>query len=200
MNDRDLVFHGLVVKRHAPAAAIASLIGLDEARVQSVLTEAVASGRAIEARHGFAITPLGRLALEGRYSLHFAQLRNDAQFVAAYESFERINTRLKKIITEWQTIEVAGERVANDHTDAAYDAGVMDRLGAVHEQVEPVLMTLAASLPRISIYARKLLSALEAAEGGEKEWVSDIKRESYHTLWFELHEDLLRIMGKARQE
>ena len=46
----------------------------------------------------------------------------------------------------------------------------------------------------------KLLAALEKAEDGAIEWVSDAKIESYHTLWFELHEDLLRLMGREREE
>lgn len=200
MNDRDLVFHGLAVKRHAAPPAIASLVGIDATRVKSVLTDAVAGGRAIEVKGGYALTPLARLALEGRYSYHFAQLRDDARFVAAYEAFERINRTLKQVITDWQTIEVAGERVANDHTHAAHDDAVMDRLATVHEQVEAVLAGLAGSLPRLRIYSRKLLAALEAAEDGDHDWVSDVRRESYHTVWFELHEDLLRIMGRAREE
>jgi len=200
VNDRDLVLHGLAVKRHAPPPAVASLMGIDVARVQSVLAEAVAGGRAIEAKGGFALTPLARLALDGRYSHHFAHLRQDRRFVPAYESFERINRTLKQVITDWQTIEVAGERVANDHTDAAHDEAVVDRLAAVHEQVETVLQALAGPLPRMRIYAQKLLAALEAAEDGDRDWVSDVRRESYHTVWFELHEDLLRIMGRAREE
>jgi hypothetical protein len=32
------------------------------------------------------------------------------------------------------------------------------------------------------------------------EWISDAKIESYHTLWFELHEDLLRLMRREREE
>jgi hypothetical protein len=200
VNDRDLVFHGLAVKRHAAPPAVASLMGIDVPTVQSVLAEAVAGGRAIEARGGYALTPLARLALEGRYSYHFAHLRQDPRFVPAYESFERVNRTLKQVITDWQTIEVAGERVANDHTDAAHDEAVVDRLAAVHEQVENVLRALAGPLPRMRIYEQKLLAALEAAEDGDRDWVSDVRRESYHTVWFELHEDLLRIMGRAREE
>ncbi len=179
---------------------IAALVGVDEPKVRAVLAEAVASGRAIEAKGGYALTPLARLALEGRYSLHFAPLRANARFVAAYETFERINRTLKQVITDWQTVEVAGERVANDHTDAAHDDAIVDRLANVHEQVESVLQALAGPLPRMRIYAQKLLAALEAAEDGDREWVSDVRRESYHTVWFELHEDLLRIMGRAREE
>jgi hypothetical protein len=200
VNDRDLVLHGLAVKRLAAAPAVAALVDVDEAKVRSVLTEAVAGGRAIEAKGGYALTPLARLAVEGRYSLHFAPLRSNAAFAAAYESFERINRTLKQVITDWQTVDVAGERVANDHTDKAHDEKVIDRLAAVHEQVEGVLKALAGPLPRMRIYAQKLLYALEAAEDGDREWVSDVRRESYHTVWFELHEDLLRIMGRVRED
>ncbi len=42
--------------------------------------------------------------------------------------------------------------------------------------------------------------ALERAEGGAIEWVSDARILSYHTVWFELHEDLLRILGRQRSE
>ena len=55
-------------------------------------------------------------------------------------------------------------------------------------------------MPRLKIYGDKLLAALEAAEDGDVEWVSDIRRDSYHTVWFELHEELLRIMGTERDE
>lgn len=200
MNERDLAYHGLAIKRHADAVAVAGLTGLAETRVRALLAEAVATGRAIETRGAMVLTPLARLALEGRYSLHFAALRVDAAFVAAYESFERINRTLKQVITDWQTIDVAGARVANDHRDRAHDEAVIDRLGAVHEQIEPVLKALARALPRLAVYSKKLLAALEAAEDGDYEWVSDVRRESYHTVWFELHEDLLRIMGRTREE
>lgn len=200
MNERDLAFHGLAIKRHSTPAEVAGLTGQPVARVAAVLSEAVAAGRAIEAKGAMALTPLARLALEGRYSLHFAELRADPAFVAACESFERINRTLKQVITDWQTLDVAGARVANDHRDRAHDEAVIDRLGAVHEQIEPVLKGLARGLPRLAIYSKKLLEALEAAEDGEHEWVSDVRRESYHTVWFELHEDLLRIMGRMREE
>lgn len=200
MDDRDLVYHGLAIKRHAPPAAIAELIGLPEARVTALLQQAQATGRAIEAKEAFVLTPLARVALEARYALHFADLRTNQAFHAAYEAFERVNRTLKQVITDWQTITVGGAKVANDHSDRGYDEGVIDRLGDVHEQVEPLLTTLARHLPRLRVYQEKLLAALEAAEDGDHEWVSDIRRESYHTVWFELHEDLLRIMGRVREE
>lgn len=200
MNTRDLVFHATAIKRHAPPAAIAALAGVPEAEARAELEAAVATGRAFEAKGAYALTPLAGVALQARYGLHFADLRADAGFVAAYEGFERINITLKQIITDWQTLDVGGTKIANDHRDKAHDAAVIDRLGGLHEQAEPILNRLAGKLPRLRYYADKLLAALEAAEDGDPEWVSDIRRDSYHTVWFELHEELLRIMGREREE
>ncbi|MBH1998120.1 MAG: hypothetical protein I8H96_03185 [Sphingomonadaceae bacterium] len=200
IDERDLIFHGVAIKRHAGARAIAELVGLPEPRVSALLADAVASGRVVDTSGAFILAPLTRVALEARYGLHFAELRANKGFEAAYLAFERVNKSLKQVITDWQTISIGGNKVANDHSDRAHDEAVIDRLGEVHEQVEPILAALAAQWPRLTFYADKLLAALEAAEDGDHEWVSDIRRDSYHTVWFELHEDLLRIMGRVREE
>ncbi len=200
MSARHLAFHGLAIKRLADAAAVADLVGLPRETAATELALAVAGGRAIEAKGGFTLTPLARVALEASYDGLYGLLREDAGFEAAYQRFEAINRALKQIITDWQTMGVRGERIANDHNDEAYDTKIIDRLADVHDKVEPILTALAAALPRLAIYKTKLTHALEQAEDGDIAWVSDIRRESYHTVWFELHEDLLRIMGTVRDE
>lgn len=200
MDDRNLALHGLAIKRHAKAEAVADLTGLSQDAAHSQLAAAVASGRAIEAQGAFTLSPLARVALQARYEVDFASLRTDAAFTAAYHGFERINPDLKQVITDWQTMNVRGERRVNDHSDSDYDDKVIDRLCTLHERAETVLAGLARGLPRMAIYGRKLEAALDRVESGEPEWVSDIHRDSYHTVWFELHEDLLRIMGETRVE
>ncbi len=200
MTPRHLAYHGLAIKRLATPAAVADLVQLPEPVVAAQLAGAVASGRALEAKGGFTLTPLARVALEASYGGLYGAIRGDAAFEAAYQRFELVNRTLKQVVTDWQTMELRGERVANDHGDEAYDQKVIDRLADVHEKIEPVLRALAAKLPRLGVYLRKLTEALERAEDGDIEWVSDIRRESYHTVWFELHEDLLRIMGTVRDE
>lgn len=200
MDDRSLALHGLAIKRHADAAAVASLTGLPTDVVRQHLADAVAGGRAVEARGACSLTPLARVSLQAGYELHFAPLRADPAFVSAYEGFERANPQVKETITDWQTVVVHGERCANDHTDAAHDERVIDRLAALHERIEPSLRALERALPRLGIYARKLGAALDRAEDGDTAWVSDIHRDSYHTVWFELHEELLRIMARERVE
>lgn len=198
MSDMHLVLHGLAIKKHGTPDAVAGLVGLDSSRVGSLLREAVSRGRAVEAQGRFMLTPMARMALEGEYSRYYGELRGCAPFVAAYELFERVNGDLKSLITDWQTLEVAGERVPNDHSNAPHDQRIIDRLGDLHERAEKVLAQLVQHLPRLRVYADKLLAALEKAEDGALQWVSDAKLESYHTVWFELHEDLLRVLGRQR--
>ena len=200
MTDAYLVLHGLAIKRHADAAAVAAALGLDAAAVRAALDEAVGTGRVARAGDGYTLQPLARVALDGSYSRLFAAQRADADFAAAHERFETINRDLKALMTAWQTIEIDGESVLNDHANKDYDDRLIDRLGALHERAEVILGALAAGLPRLAIYTQKLEAALEKAEDGAIEWVSGARIDSYHTVWFELHEDLLRILGRTRQE
>lgn len=200
MSDMHLLLHGLAIKKHAGPDVVAGLIGLSVEETADLLLAATANGRVVVAGGKFLLSPLAHVALEGDYSRRYAVLRENTDFWAAYEQFERINVQLKALITDWQTTPVGGERVVNDHADQDYDAKIIDRLGDLHERAEVILKRLASALPRLEYYRRQLLSALEKAEDGDIAWVSDVKIESYHTLWFELHEDLLRIVGRTRAE
>lgn len=192
------VLHALAVKRHASAETVAGVIGLPVARVEEKLKRAVGWGSVIEEKGKYLLTPLGRTALDFDYSRFQDALRGDAGFVDAYEAFERINVELKSLITRWQTLDVGGRQIANDHSDPAYDEKIISRLGELHERSGQIFKRLAAAAPRFTIYSGKLSTALEKAEDGDITWVSDAKIESYHTVWFELHEDLLRVMGRTR--
>ncbi|MBI4693196.1 MAG: hypothetical protein HY749_04165 [Gammaproteobacteria bacterium] len=200
MLEQHLALHGLAIKKHADAAAVASAVGLEPARVECLLKAAVETGRAVEAQGAFVLSPAGRMILDGHYSRVYGELRENHAFVTAYDRFERVNGELKQVITDWQTMDVGGQKVRNDHSNEDYDAHVLDRLGEVHDRFMPILAQLARHLPRLQRYAQKLEAALDRAEDGAKEWVSDAKLESYHTVWFEMHEDLLRILGRQRDE
>jgi len=195
-----LVLHALAVKKLADAAVLAEFTGLSQADVSRLLGAAANSGRVVAAQGKYVLAPLARLALDGQYGREYARLRADPAFLQAYETFEQINIQLKALITDWQTIEVGGARVANDHSDAGYDIRIVDRLGSLHERADRILVQLAHGLPRLDYYRSNLTAALERAEDGHSEWVSDARLPSYHTLWFELHEDLLRILGRRRAE
>ena len=43
-------------------------------------------------------------------------------------------------------------------------------------------------------------AALTRRRGGETDYVSGVRVARYHTVWFEMHEDLLRLTGRERPE
>jgi hypothetical protein len=192
--------HGVAIRKHGGVADIAGVCGLSDARVQQVLASGVAQGRIVDANGRVLLSPAGQLILASEYSRFYVNLRADAAFNAACERFERINVELKQLITDWQTLAIGGRRVPNDHSDAAYDRRIIDRLGGLHERFEPILLALIAGESRLGLYQQKLDAALEKAEAGATAAVSDARSDSYHTVWFELHEDLLRLGGRQREE
>ena len=50
-----------------------------------------------------------------------------------------------------------------------------------------------------AVHRRRLAEALARASAGETDYVSGVRVASYHTVWFELHEDLLRLLGRTRE-
>lgn len=198
--EQHLVLHGLAIKKYADAEAIASLLDLPVDKVSRVLQDGVAKGSVSEVAGRFTVAPAARVALQSNNSRFFGTVRANEAFRAAYLDFERINVDLKALITDWQTVKIGGKLVPNDHSDEAHDEQVMKRLAKLHRQAEKVTGAMAKALPRMAVYGRKLEEALDKAESGRIEWVSDAKLESYHTVWFELHEDLLCMMGEQRKE
>ncbi|UGS36950.1 hypothetical protein [Capillimicrobium parvum] len=196
-----LALHGLAVKKAGGPDAVADILGADAATVSGALDAAVAAGRAVGAKGTFMVTPPGREWLADRYPEAFAGFRADPEATAAYERFERINRELLALFTDWQMMPTpGGERVPNDHSDADYDHGVVDRLGRQHERAEKVLDRFSALLPRMGEYRRRLDAAYDRVLAGETDYVSGARIDSYHTVWFELHEDLLRMLGREREE
>lgn len=200
MQESHLVLHAVAIKKHATPTAVTELTGLPPDRVVTLLNDAVSRGRLREVQGKFVLTPTAMMALAGEYSRIYAEQRCNAEFKAAFDAFERVNIDLKALITDWQTLDVGGQRVPNDHSDAEHDERIIDRLGSLHERADKVLIELIRHLPRLKAYRDKLRTALEKAEDGDHRWVSDAKLDSYHTIWFELHEDLLRILGRQRKE
>jgi hypothetical protein len=195
-----LALHGLAVKKAGTAAAVADVLGRDEGEIAAALDEAAASGLAIGANGTYMATPAGREWLDEQYPQAFASLRENPDAGAAYERFERINRDLLALFTDWQMMPAGSERVPNDHSDPDYDHKVIDRLGQQHERAQRPLDQFAELDPRLGEYSRRLESAYDKVLAGEIDFVSGARVDSYHTVWFELHEDLLRMLGREREE
>lgn len=63
----------------------------------------------------------------------------------------------------------------------------------------PIIATAALQLPRLSHYSSKLQAAIDKIHAGQTEWLSRPLIDSYHTVWFELHEELILAAGRTRE-
>ncbi len=201
MNEQThLCLHALAVKKQAGPHAVAALLGADPSVVAALLGDASRGGRCVAVGERYLLTPAGRMMVEANYSRFFAVARADHGFNAAHTRFEVLNDDLKQLVTDWQMVNVGGSQLPNDHSDVSYDENIIARLGTLHDKVLPVLASLATVLPRFVYYSAKLDAALLRLEDGEHAWLSEVNIDSYHTVWFELHEDLLRVLGRVRSE
>jgi pyruvate,orthophosphate dikinase len=50
------------------------------------------------------------------------------------------------------------------------------------------------------MYGARLTRAVEAATAGDARFVASPRVDSYHGIWFELHEDLIQLAGRTRAE
>jgi len=198
---RTLVLHGLRLKGFGGAEAVAEAAGVAEGDAKSELDGLVGDGLATyrEGRlSGFTLTPAGREEHARRLAAELEATGARDAIQAAYERFLGINGDLLGICTAWQLRDVGGESVINDHTDAAHDAAVIDQLAELDAKVQPICAELGAALDRFGAYGSRLGEALANVQAGDVDWFTKPMIASYHTVWFELHEDLLTTLGIER--
>jgi hypothetical protein len=102
------------------------------------------------------------------------------------------------VVSRWQVRDVGGRPVRNDHRDPAYDDAVVRDLAAIHGDARPVCDRLARTLDRYRPYGPRLAHAVERVRAGDTDYFAKPMIPSYHTVWFELHEDLLATLGIDR--
>ena len=191
----------LRIKGVAGDAAVARASGLPEDEVERLAVELAGDGlleRWEGPVAGWRLTPAGRAVHRGLVSdeLECSGARSTVE--DSHARFLELNPELLALCTAWQLRELDGTRVRNDHLDAAYDGAVVERLVHLHRRVVPVLDGLAAHLARFSRYAPRLQEALDRLRAGELEWFTAPLIDSYHSVWFELHQDLLDTLALER--
>lgn len=190
--------HAVRLRGRASPQAVAESIGDPDIDVDALLQSASAAGhlRYREGRAaGWSLTPEGRDAHAALVAVDREGCGAAATIDDAYRQFLTVNQDLIGVCTEWQVKPDGG---MNDHADTAYDAKVIDALGAIDERVQPVCAQLAGVMVRFGGYGPRLTDALERVRAGEVQWFTSPACDSYHTIWFELHEDLLQTLGIER--
>jgi hypothetical protein len=187
------VLQAVRLKGRITPADIAGTVDEDPAAVAEAVRAAADSGFIAEGK-------TVRLSENGRNRLNellAAERQNvdHAAIDAAYAEFRDVNADFKALVADWQLKD--GE--PNTHEDEEYDAAVLSRLAEVHQRVTPIVELVRKQLPRLGNYSEKLAAALEKVRAGETEWLTRPIIDSYHTVWFELHEELILAAGLTRE-
>jgi hypothetical protein len=200
---RLLVLHALRLRSVASPELVAARVSLDDATVRRELAEADRQGWARTSSGvlaGYSLTVEGRAEAERLLHEELAARGTRPRVEALYAEFLPLNRELLAICTDWQVVRVDGAEVVNDHDDAERDARVLARLDQLHAAIAPVTEELAAALERFDGYGSRLTAAHARIRAGETEWLTRPTIDSYHTVWFELHEDLLATLGRRRSD
>ncbi|MGY5309819.1 pyruvate, phosphate dikinase [Nocardia gipuzkoensis] len=184
------------IKGRAAHDALAAGVGAAAESVAARCEELVARGLCAATPIGVRLTPEGRQHLDGLLATERRAV-DRAQIASVYAEFCAFNGDLKEIVTAWQMKDPA---TVNDHADTDYDGAVLARLSELHRAVQPLLRRIGDVAPRLARYSARFAQAIERIAAGDHAWVARPVLDSYHTVWFELHEDLIGLCGLSRAD
>jgi pyruvate,orthophosphate dikinase len=195
----DGIVRVLIVKGSATLGAIAGAMttGVETVRVplDGLVAEGLVELEAGEFRLSTKGESLGRSLIEedrAGWGIEGA--------LAALDAFHELDLRVKEVVTAWQLRGDSGSQNLNDHTDAAYDAAVLGRLAGVHADALEWISSLREHPAALNRYRLRLERALESASAGDQRFVASPRVDSYHSVWFELHEELILLAGRNRAD
>ncbi|MFB6529235.1 MULTISPECIES: transcriptional regulator [unclassified Streptomyces] len=200
-----LALHAVRLKGVADDDEAAARYGLDAEVVREALLDHEARGwvtrRAFAGTRGWTLTDSGRAEGERQLAGELAAAGLGPFVRERYETFLAHNARCLRACTDWQVRpDGAGRLAVNDHGDAAWDGRVLDELTALGGVIDLLSDELGTRIGRLGGYGPRFTGALARVRRGELSWVDRVKEDSCHTVWMELHEDLLATLGIARGE
>ena len=191
----DHLLQVLCLKGRATHEALGAAV---EADTTTAIAELEAAGLVESTKLGYRVTDLGRSRADELYAYEREQA--GAVIDDVYESFVPINDDVKQIVTDWQMRQVGGELTVNDHSDSRHDERVIARLHRTDAKVSTALAPLSVALNRFDMYPRRLRRALTLIGEGDHSMLAAPLKDSYHTVWFELHEELIILSGRSRAD
>ena len=164
--------------------AIASMVEMQPAKTKELFDSCVRAGHIIEADGMWQLTETGEEAVSQFRKL---EVKNrEKELAAIYEKFDEENNTFKKIVSEWQA-----ERD---------DQKALEGLEGIHARIGKIFQELNRIIPRYEIYPSRFNRAIKNIKDGKTGYLAKYSVDSYHTIWFELHEDLLNLLGREREE
>lgn len=116
------------------------------------------------------------------------------------DEFDASNRALKEMLHRWQLRPEGSALVVNDHSDERWDARILVELGDLIVRARSWLDRLPRERSRYARYRARLEAAVDRAGQGDLDFVAGLAVDSVHSVWWQLHADLLALAGRARGE
>lgn len=183
----------------AEVEAVAQAAGIAGEQAEAMLRDLAERGwvryRDGKRAQGWMLLGEGRAEAERLVASETEESGMSARIEGLYRSFLVLDPELKQVCTDFQ---VRDDQSLNDHSDPEYDAAVIARLAEINRRVQPIVAGLAEALDRYGHYGGRLDFAISRVSEGDINWFTKPSLDSYHEVWFELHEDLLVTLGIDR--
>ena len=183
--DTFAVLNAVHLRKIATPDVVREISGLPAEEIGRLIDHAVAAGQIEDVGGMYMLSNAGTSALLTGYRDRYESLRTDADVLAWYERFERINKQFLEAISAWQT-------------DGGADPSRLDKLLRLVERLVKAFDLITPTLPRYARYRNRFQAAMDRVDHGETEFVSSPTADSIHNIWFELHEDILTVIGRPR--
>jgi hypothetical protein len=162
--------------------------GTDAADVKATL-ETLQNGGWVEEDGFWYLSPSGEEYLDELCRDRFTAAEIES-IESMLDEFEALDSRFKALSEEWQTA-----------TDPAGPDHLVDELGSLHDELMTLFSELDGNPAAVyEAYLDDLADAFGRLEAGETEYFTGTEIPSYHNVWFELHDDLLRTLSREREE
>jgi hypothetical protein len=161
-------------------------------------------------RRWSAAEPLPRLADEGLLQIDgefvFLTPEGDAELTdllrrlmggdlgldTFFTTFEEMDRELKQLATDWQSIR----EQADEDPDGLMN--VVERWVELDGRLRKAVALSPAAAQVLAAYLPVLEAARQAFDDGAWDRFTGVREDSYHSVWYAMHEVLLRALGKAR--
>jgi pyruvate,orthophosphate dikinase len=162
-----------------------------DASEDAVAAAIAAAGELLkETPRGFMLAPPARAWIAEALETQRAAV--GGRLEECYADFSPLNLGFKQLVTWWQT---AGKEEGEPGL-----ARLTSELRALHEVFLPIVGRAASVAPRLAAFTGRFEAAVAAVAGGDASMLASPMKESYHTLWFDFHEELIALSGRSRAD
>ena len=196
-DDWFIVLNTIVLKKSSTVEALAAPTGLAPDAVSRIVGYLTEEGHVLEFDGLVMPDDSATEAVKKYNEERYGDIRGQSDVAYCHQRFEELNELMLKAIDAWQQVKLGGSKIPNDHLDVTYDDKVISRIDGIISKLDDVLGKFGQRAVRFHRYPPRFEAAMNKVEA-DRRFISDPRVESVHNIWFELHEDILFLLGKER--